>query len=337
MAIVAPETLRRRLFVAERRSFFERLKQGLLKSRTGMVDRIAAVLTSHRALDESLFEEIEEILIQADVGVATAMQLVEHLREEARAQHLRDADAVMSLLKESMRSMLANAYSVTDQNEPLDLSGDPSVILVVGVNGVGKTTTIGKLAGRLQEAGRRPLLAAADTFRAAAGEQLEAWGERVGCPVVRHAAGADPAAVAFDAIQAARARGNDVVLVDTAGRLHNKANLMAELAKIRRVIERAVPGAPHEVLLVIDGTTGQNAVQQAKTFNEVTPVSGLIVTKLDGTARGGVILAIHQEVRAPIKYIGVGEQLGDLQPFDAASFIEALFTPLEQPVGGDGA
>jgi len=299
--------------------FFDRLKAAVSKTRDALVDKVQSVVSGYTRLDDELYEELEEALIQADVGVGTATELVEALRRTAKERKLTEPAGLTPLLAELIRARLG---------EPARLTLAPaglSVVLVVGVNGVGKTTTIGKLAHYLKGQGHRVLLAAGDTFRAAAGEQLGIWGQRAGCDVIRHGEGADPAAVAFDAIAAARSRSADLVLVDTAGRLHTKANLMEELKKVGRVIAREVPGAPHEVLLVLDATTGQNAVQQAKLFKAAAGVTGIALTKLDGTAKGGVVLAIRQGEGIPVKFIGVGEGIDDLQPFDPVEFATALF------------
>lgn len=299
-------------------SFFSKLKQGLQKTRQGFIGKIEQLITG-RKIDEELFEELEELLITSDVGVRTALDLVEELREDARQQKLSSGDELRGLLKDKLRQFLGDS-------EPLHVeAGRLNVILVVGVNGVGKTTTIAKLASRFKAEGRKVMLAAGDTFRAAAAEQLEIWGNRIGVPVLRHDEGADPAAVVYDALQSAKARAMDVLIVDTAGRLHTKSNLMNELEKIGRVVGRECPGAPHEVLLVIDATTGQNAVVQAEQFGQSVPLTGLVLTKMDGTAKGGIIFAIANQQQLPVKLIGVGEQLDDLRDFQPDEFVEALF------------
>lgn len=299
-------------------SFFSKLKQGLQKTRQGFIGKIEQLITG-RKIDEELFEELEELLITSDVGVRTALDLVEELREDARQQKLSSGDELRGLLKDKLRQLLGDS-------EPLHVeAGRLNVILVVGVNGVGKTTTIAKLASRFKAEGRKVMLAAGDTFRAAAAEQLEIWGNRIGVPVLRHDEGADPAAVVYDALQSAKARDKDVLIVDTAGRLHTKSNLMNELEKIGRVVGRECPGAPHEVLLVIDATTGQNAVVQAEQFGQSVPLTGLVLTKMDGTAKGGIIFAIANQQQLPVKLIGVGEQLDDLRDFQPDEFVEALF------------
>lgn len=301
--------------------FFQRLKAGLSKTTEAFVDRLTSVMGGGRKIDETLYEELEEVLIAGDVGATTALELVDELRQVVRQQRIGEAAELRPILEGLIAERLGQGVA------PLTFAREgPTVILVVGVNGVGKTTTIGKVAHYLKsELGKTVLLGAADTFRAAAVEQLEIWGERVGVPVVKHGQGADPAAVAFDAVKAAKARGTDVVLIDTAGRLHNKAHLMEELSKIKRVISRELPGAPHEVLLVLDATTGQNAVSQTKLFKEAADVTAIALTKLDGTAKGGVILAIQRAEGLPVKFIGVGEGVADLRPFDPAQFAAALF------------
>lgn len=302
--------------------FFDRLKEGLSKTKEALVGKVTSIMTVFRKIDDEFFEELEEALIQGDVGVETSMKLVEALRREVKVRGLKNGEELIPVLKELVAQMLG------DQTEPLSLvPGGLTVILVVGVNGVGKTTTIGKLAHHLKaDRGLKVMLAAADTFRAAAIDQLKVWGERADVPVVALPEGADPAAVAFDGIKEAREAGADVLIVDTAGRLHNKVNLMEELRKIKRVLQREIPDAPHETLLVLDATTGQNAVQQTKLFKEVAGVTAIALTKLDGTAKGGVVLAVKQQEGVPVKLIGVGERLDDLQPFDPKAFAEALFS-----------
>lgn len=299
-----------------------KFRDGLAKTRASLAENVETLFRRAKAIDEDFFEELEEILIAADVGVKTALALVDELREAAAEQKIRDAAELKPLLVEKLVALMAEGQ----EGASLNLNPDGlTVILFVGVNGVGKTTTIGKLAHRLKQEGKKVLLAAGDTFRAGAIEQLEAWGRRVGVEVIRHQAGADPAAVIYDAIQAAKARGADVLLCDTAGRLQNKANLMEELKKIVRVIAREVPGAPHETLLVVDATTGQNALSQAKTFGEAAKVTGIVLTKLDGTAKGGIVLAIRRELGVPVKFVGLGEKPDDLVPFDAEPFVAGLF------------
>ncbi|MDN5364614.1 MAG: fused signal recognition particle receptor [Eubacteriales bacterium] len=299
-------------------SFFSKLKEKLSKTKEGLVEKIENLIASTPKIDESFYEELEEILIQADVGAETSFYLVEELRQRVKKNKIADPAGVREELKEIIRSTLK-------EGRPLNLNGQPAVIMVVGVNGVGKTTTIGKLAAKFREEGKKVILGAADTFRAAAAEQLEIWARRAGAEIVRHAEGADPAAVAFDAVKAGCARKADVVIIDTAGRLHNKANLMEELKKVRRVIQREIPDAPHEVLLVLDATTGQNALNQARIFREAVDVTGVVLTKLDGTAKGGVIVGIAHEMDLPVLMIGVGEKIEDLRPFDRNEFVEALF------------
>lgn len=300
--------------------FFDRLKQGLAKTKAALVDRVSDIMTAFRKIDDELFEELEEALIEGDVGVETSLKLVEQLRREVRVRGLKNGEELLPVMKELVTSMLGQGGA------PLNFNPDGlTVVLVVGVNGVGKTTTIGKLAHQLKSQGRKVVLAAADTFRAAAIDQLQIWGDRAGVPVVTGPENADPAAVAFDGVAKAKELGADVLIVDTAGRLHNKSHLMDELRKIRRVLGREVPGAPHETLLVVDATTGQNAVQQTKLFKEVAGVTGIALTKLDGTAKGGVVVGIMDQEQVPVKYIGVGEQIDDLQPFDPKAFADALF------------
>ncbi len=296
-----------------------RLRRGLSRTRRGFVQKVDRVLFGKREIDAETLDELEEALVTADLGVHTATQLVDDIRERVSRKELASPEALRAHLK---RAILEILDLPVPEAEPLP---SPWVLMVVGVNGVGKTTTIGKLAAQYRRAGRRVILAAGDTFRAAAIEQLEIWGERVGAQVVRHQPGSDPAAVAYDAVEAAKARGADVVIVDTAGRLHTKHNLMEELKKVRRVIGKALPGAPHQVLLVLDATTGQNAVSQARLFHQAVGVDAIALTKLDGTARGGVIVAICNELRIPVRYIGIGEAVDDLRPFDPAEFVDALF------------
>lgn len=301
----------------EKKGFFSRLKEGLAKTRQNITEKIDLLFKYHNEVNDELFDELEEVLILADVGVNTTTRLIEEVRERVREERIREAQRVRAVLKEEILALLS-------QPQELNLRF-PAVFLVVGVNGVGKTTTIGKLAHMFQSQGRKVLMAAGDTFRAAAIEQLEVWANRVGCQIVRHTEGADAAAVVFDAIQAAKSRGIDLLICDTAGRLHTKKNLMNELEKINRIIEREYPEAHKEVFLVLDATTGQNAVSQAKMFKEKVNVTGIILTKLDGTAKGGIIIAVKSELGIPIRYIGVGEGMDDLQPFDAEAFVEALF------------
>lgn len=306
--------------------FFSQLKAGLSKTRQNFVQRVEELLTGRRKIDEELYEELEEVLIGADVGFNTSIELVNQLRQEVKARKISESDQLTEILAEKITDILG-------EEKPLFFSSSgPSIFLVVGVNGVGKTTTIGKLAGRLKKDGKRVILAAGDTFRAAAIDQLEIWGERAGVEVIKQKEGADPAAVAYDAIHAAKSRNADVVIMDTAGRLHNKVNLMEELRKVKRVIQREIPGAPHEVLLVLDATTGQNALQQAKLFKEVADVTGIVLTKLDGTAKGGVVLGIQGETKIPVKWIGIGEGMDDLRPFVPKDFAAALFDRPEEGI-----
>ncbi|NJJ36261.1 signal recognition particle-docking protein FtsY [Clostridioides difficile] len=300
-------------------NLFERLKQGLTKAKQGITDRIDEVLKSYTKVDEDLLEDLEEILITADVGVNTTMDIIEKLRDKIKQKGITEPMKVREELKSIVEEILTNENSI------LDIEPAPCIILMVGVNGVGKTTTIGKLANKYKKDGKKVLLAAADTFRAAATEQLEIWANRTNVDIIKHQEGADPGAVVFDAIKAAKARKTDVLICDTAGRLHNKANLMNELGKVFKIVDREFPEAKREVLLVVDATTGQNAVVQAKTFKEVADITGIVLTKLDGTAKGGVVLAVKSEVDVPVKLIGVGERVEDLQDFDAKSFSDALF------------
>ena len=302
--------------------FFEKLKGGLKKTKEALMGQLGSIVSVFRRIDDELFDELEEALIRGDVGVTTSTKLVEELRRQARQRGLTNGDELLPLLKDLVAERLGDGVAPLNLND-----GGLTVILVVGVNGVGKTTTIGKLARHLREdRGLKVILAAADTFRAAAIDQLKVWGERAGVEVVAGPEGSDPAAVAFDGVKVARERGADVLIVDTAGRLHNKAHLMDELGKIARVLGREVPGAPHETLLVLDATTGQNAIQQTKLFKETARVTGIALTKLDGTAKGGVVVAIADTEQVPVKFIGVGEQLDDLQPFDPRQFVDALFS-----------
>lgn len=298
---------------------FARLKQGLTKAKQGITDKIDAVLNSYTTIDEDLLEELEEILITADVGVNTTMEMIDRLRDAIKSKGITDPLAVRDELKAIISDMLG------EEDSKLDMEKGPNIILMVGVNGVGKTTTIGKLANRYTKQGKKVVLAAGDTFRAAAIEQLEVWANRSNVDIIKHQEGADPGAVIFDAVKAAKARKADILICDTAGRLHNKTNLMNELGKVFKIVDREYPEAKKEVLLVVDATTGQNAVSQAKTFKEVADITGIVLTKLDGTAKGGVVLAVKSEVDVPVKLIGVGEQVQDLQDFDSKAFIDALF------------
>lgn len=300
-------------------NLFERLKQGLTKAKQGITDKIDDVLKSYTKVDEELLEELEEILITADVGVNTTMDIIDKLRDKIKENKITEPAGVKAELKNIIEEILTN------ENSTLNVEKSPTIILMVGVNGVGKTTTIGKLANRYKQEGKKVLLAAGDTFRAAAIEQLEVWAGRSNVDIIKHQEGADPGAVVFDAIKAAKARKVDLLICDTAGRLHNKANLMNELGKVFKIVDREFPEANKEVLLVVDATTGQNAVVQAKTFKDVADITGIVLTKLDGTAKGGVVLAVKSEVDVPVKLIGVGEKVEDLQDFDAKAFSEALF------------
>ena len=298
--------------------FFSKISAGLKKTRDSIMGSVNSMLHAFTKIDEELFEELEEILIMGDVGAPTAGRICDELRRKVKERGVTDPEAVRGLLYETVAEMLRGG-------QELRLTTKPSVILVIGVNGVGKTTTIGKLAARFRAEGKKVVLGAADTFRAAAIEQLEIWAERAGADIVKHTQGADPAAVVFDSIAAAKARGADVVICDTAGRLHNKKNLMDELAKISRIIDRELPDADKEVVLVLDATTGQNAVNQAREFKNAAGITGIVLTKLDGTARGGVVLAIREDLDVPVKFIGVGEGVDDLQPFDPDDFARGIF------------
>lgn len=297
---------------------FKKIKEGLKKTRDSVVSQIDSMLKSFTKIDEELFEELTELLVMGDVGIQTAEQITDELRVRVKKEGIKDPKEITLLIQEVVADMLRG-------DEELKITTKPSIILVIGVNGVGKTTTIGKLANNLKKQGKSVLLAAADTFRAAAIEQLEIWADRSGCDIVKQNEGSDPAAVIYDAISAAKARNTDVIICDTAGRLHNKKHLMDELAKIGRVIDRELPDADKEYLLVLDATTGQNAVNQAEQFSKATGITGIVLTKLDGTAKGGVVLAIKNGLGIPVKYIGVGEQIDDLQEFVPEDFAKALF------------
>ncbi len=299
--------------------FFERLKDGLQKTRKNFTERIEVLVGMSAEIDDDFLDELEMILLSADVGAKTTEKLIEAVRQAARRKEIKGTEDVVPFLKKYLTQML------TEEGQRTRISGTPTVVLVVGVNGVGKTTTIGKLANYFHLLNYKVMIAAADTFRAAASEQLEIWGKRAGCDVIKHAEGADPAAVVFDAMKAAIARKADILFIDTAGRLHNKANLMNELEKIHRVIKREIPEAPHETFLVLDATTGQNAITQAKVFTETANVTGVVLTKLDGTAKGGVVIAIREELGLPVKWIGVGEGIMDFRPFEPEKFVDALF------------
>ena len=305
--------------MGEKKGFFKRLVEGLTKTRNNIVSGIDSIFSGFSAIDEDFYEEIEEILIMGDLGINATTAIIEDLKQKVKEQHIKEPSACKQLLIDSIKVQMnvgETAYEFENRQ---------SVVLVIGVNGVGKTTSIGKLAGKLKDQGKKVILAAADTFRAAAGEQLTEWAHRAGVEIISGQEGSDPAAVVYDAIQASKARHADVLLCDTAGRLHNKKNLMAELGKINRVIDREYPEAYRETLVVLDGTTGQNALAQARQFSEIADITGLILTKLDGTAKGGIAVAIHSELGIPVKYIGVGESIDDLQKFDADEFVNALF------------
>ena len=301
---------------------FSKIKEGLKKTRNAVAGQIDSMLKSFTKIDDELFEELEELLVMGDVGVHTAEKICDELKSRVKKEGIKDPDEINRLLEETVSEMLRGG-------EELDISTTPSIILVIGVNGVGKTTTIGKLSNSLSKQGKKVVLAAADTFRAAAIEQIDIWAKRSGCEIVKQNEGSDPAAVVYDAISAAKARNADVIICDTAGRLHNKKHLMDELAKINRVIDRELPDAAKEKLLVLDATTGQNAVNQAEQFRQATGITGIVLTKLDGTAKGGVVLAIKDGLGIPVKYIGVGEQIDDLQPFNSEDFAKALFAKTE--------
>jgi fused signal recognition particle receptor len=303
----------------KKKGFFSRLVDGLAKTRDNIVSGMDSIFSGFSAIDEDFYEELEETLIMGDLGIRTTASIMENLRKKVKEQHIKEPGECRQLLIDSIKDQMnlgENAYEFENRT---------SVVLVIGVNGVGKTTSVGKLAGQLKDDGKRVIVAAADTFRAAAIEQLTEWANRAGVEVIAQQEGSDPASVVYDAVQAAKARRADVLLCDTAGRLHNKKNLMAELGKINRVIEREYPEAFRETLVVLDGTTGQNALAQAKEFSEVADITGIILTKLDGTAKGGIAVAIHSELGIPVKYIGVGESIDDLQKFDADQFVDALF------------
>lgn len=298
--------------------FLSKLREGLGKTRSALMGGIESVMRSFVKIDEDFLEELEEILITSDVGVGASEEIIDELRERIRDDRIKTRDDTMAALREIISGMIG-------ESEPLHLDTKPSVILVIGVNGAGKTTSVGKISARLKAEGKRVVVAAADTFRAAAIDQLAVWCDRAGVELVKQSEGSDPAAVVYDAANYARAKGADVLIVDTAGRLHNKKNLMNELAKINRVIDRELPGASRENLLVLDATTGQNAIIQAKEFGEAANITGLVLNKLDGTAKGGIVLSIRRELGLPVKFIGVGEKIDDMQPFDAEEFIDALF------------
>lgn len=298
--------------------FFEKLKEGLAKTKNAFVSQVDNLFKSFVKVDEELFDELEELLICADVGVGTTEEILEKLRDRVKSERMTDGEQVKTALREIMADMIG-------EGEPLKLGTKPSVLLIIGVNGVGKTTSIGKIAAQLKADGKKVVVAAADTFRAAAIDQLAVWCDRAGVDLIKQSEGSDPAAVVYDAVSAAKGRDADVLIVDTAGRLHNKKNLMDELAKIDRVLSRELPGADRETLLVLDATTGQNAIMQAKEFKHAANITGLILTKLDGTAKGGCVFSIKGELDVPVKYIGVGEKIDDMQPFNAQDFVRAMF------------
>ena len=312
----------------EKKGFFSRLKEGLAKTRDNLVSGIDSIFKGFSEIDEDFYEELEEVLIMADIGVATTEKIIENLRQKVKAQKIKEIEVCRQLLIDSIKEQMRvdeNAY---------DFEKEVSVVMLIGVNGVGKTTSVGKLAGQFKSKGKKVVLAAADTFRAAAIEQLTEWASRAGVEIISGQEGGDPASVVFDAVNAAKARNADVLICDTAGRLHNKKNLMEELRKINRIIDREFPDARRETLVVLDGTTGQNALAQAKQFNEVADITGIILTKLDGTAKGGIAIAIQSEMKIPVKYIGIGEKIDDLQKFNADTFVDALFSV--PPVSADG-
>lgn len=308
--------------------FFDKIKQGLKKTSDAVNHSLDSVFAAFVKVDDDLLEELEEALILSDVGASTAAKIVAEVEKRAKLRKTTTADELRDLLREVLTDNMLD-------NQPLNTDGKPAVILVIGVNGVGKTTSIGKLAARYVNEGKKVMLSAADTFRAAAADQLEIWAKRAGADIVRHGEGADPAAVVFDSISAAKARGSDIIIVDTAGRLHNKANLMKELAKIDRVISRELPDASRETLLVLDATTGQNAVHQAEEFNKAAELTGIILTKLDGTAKGGIVIAISAGLGVPVKLVGVGEGIDDLIDFDRAAFLEAILPPVHENTEND--
>ena len=302
------------------KGFFQRLKEGLSKTHQGMASKIDVLISGQKKIDDRLLEELKEILITSDIGVKTTQELLDKVTERVKRKELEDADHLKKALQEEMFLVLRQ------QEKPLDPSlARPFVIMVIGVNGTGKTTTISKMARKFKSLGKSVLLVAADTFRAAAIEQLEIWGQRVGCEVIKHQSGSDPSAVVFDALKAGKARGSEVIIVDTAGRLHTKVNLMEELKKVKRVMARELPNSPHEILLVLDATTGQNAISQAQMFAKELGVTGIALTKLDGTAKGGILIGISHELKIPIRYIGIGEKAEDLREFSARDFVDAIF------------
>ena len=302
-----------------------KLKEGLQKTRTIFVDRLLSVLGAGRTIDEALLSEIEEILITSDIGVATTMHIMQQVKDKIKRDAVDDSTLIYGMIKDEIREILQSISNTNSEDFYISKDAKPFIMMMVGVNGVGKTTTIGKLSSNFKKAGKDVLIGAADTFRAAANEQLEVWAQRAGVDIIQQQHGADPAAVAFDTIQAALSRESDIVIIDTAGRLHNKLGLMQELEKISRVMKKKIPDAPHEVLLVIDATTGQNGLQQAKEFAKVSEITGIVLTKLDGTAKGGIIIPIAHELQLPVRFIGVGEGIEDLQFFNANTFVDTLF------------
>lgn len=302
-----------------------KLKEGLQKTRTIFVDRLLSVLGAGRTIDEALLSEIEEILITSDIGVATTMHIMQQVKDKIKRDAVDDSTLIYGMIKDEIREILQSISNTDSEDYYTSKDAKPFIMMMVGVNGVGKTTTIGKLSSNFKKAGKNVLIGAADTFRAAANEQLEVWAQRAGVDIIQQQHGADPAAVAFDTIQAALSRESDIVIIDTAGRLHNKLGLMQELEKISRVMKKKIPDAPHEVLLVIDATTGQNGLQQAKEFAKVSEITGIVLTKLDGTAKGGIIIPIAHELQLPVRFIGVGEGIEDLQFFNANNFVDTLF------------
>ena len=298
--------------------FFSKIKEGLKKTKESMVKKIQKVVNSFTKIDEDLFEQLEETMIMSDMGVETSVEICNQLRKLIKERGITDPGLIMELIQEIVAGMMG-------EDNQLDISTKPSVIMVIGVNGAGKTTTIGKMCHQYIQSGKKVVVAAADTFRAAAIDQLEVWTERSGADIIKHEEGSDPASVVYDAISAAKARNADILICDTAGRLHNKKNLMEELAKMNRIIEREAPDSSKEILLVLDATTGQNAVSQARLFKEVAPITGIVLTKLDGTAKGGIVISIKNELGIPVKLIGVGEKIDDLQPFNSRDFVRALF------------
>lgn len=315
-------------------SVSEKFKDGLAKTRNQFTSKVNDLVAKYRKVDEDFFEELEDLLLQADVGFETVMELMDALRFEVQRKNIKDTAGIQSVISEKLVDIYESGEETS--NELIIQEDGLTVILFVGVNGVGKTTTIGKLAHRLKSEGKKVMLAAGDTFRAGAIEQLQVWGDRVGVEVVKQSEGSDPAAVMYDAVRAAKNRGVDVLICDTAGRLQNKVNLMNELEKVHRVISREIPGAPHEVLLALDATTGQNALIQAQTFKEATNVTGIVLTKLDGTAKGGIVLAIRNKLHIPVKFVGLGEKMDDLQPFDTEKYVYGLFAEGLEKEEADG-